>query len=869
MNSLTISVKLAPCFLSVFLLLSFIAFSQVKDEHLIDSIYYKGKAYYDSAYYAKALPFFMMVDSISKENNIINESSIRAILARSEISRTTFTHEGVEMAYDLQVKALNQSKKIQNEELTYDIYVRLADIHSLKGNTDSTKYFLDLAFDYYTKKDEGNLLARVYLIYMNYYYEVENLDSARIKLEEGIAHFRDVNKPILLARILVSYGGYFTNKVNQVEKSIAPLLEAKQIFDAVGDTLSRRYFYLAEDLAIAYASIEDYQQAYEHYKLAYTIRYEFTKKMNQELSRSLETKYQAREKEREVELLTIENKLTAQQKRNQLIMFIGIAGALLILSAFLFVLYRNRQKTNRKLMELDTAKSNFFANISHEFRTPLTLIKNPVEDQLAEPDLNDAGRNRMEMIDRNADRLLSLVEELLDLAKIDAGSMSLKVKEVAISTFMKTLTPSYEYAATKKGLQFKTFLPQELIQGWCDPDVLEKIISNLLGNAIKYTPQNGDIQFSLSSNKEEAVIVVKNTVNKGQIIDSKKVFERFYRSEEKIYGAGIGLALVKELVELHHGTIISEQENNHVSFEVRIPVHKQAYSKKEINSVEISDSNPRNKAAFIDSLYTTAAINESKIDKNEPLLLIVEDNEELAELIQAQFKEQYQVLVCKNGIEGIEVATKYIPDLIISDVMMPLKDGIELAETLKTDERTSHIPIILLTAKAEEKDKLQGVETGADDYITKPFNKKVLSARVQNLIEERAKLRRKYSQEVVLHPKEMAITSEDEKFLQKLQDIIDNHLTDSEFNAEAFSREVNMSRMQLHRKLKGLLGITATEFIRTERLKMAAHLLTQSKVSVSEVVYAVGFNEPSYFTKCFKEVYGVSPKAFTEENLQD
>ncbi len=260
-----------------------------------------------------------------------------------------------------------------------------------------------------------------------------------------------------------------------------------------------------------------------------------------------------------------------------------------------------------------------------------------------------------------------------------------------------------------------------------------------------------------------------------------------------------------------------------------------------------------------------AKTEDPELSGDDPVMLIVEDNSDVQKLIRGLFDDSYQVLEAENGEEGISKALQYVPDIIISDVMMPVKDGMELSKTLKMDERTSHIPIILLTAKAGDENELKGLETGADDYITKPFNNELLKVRVQKLVELRAQLRSRYSQEVILRPKDIAVSSTDEKFLERVQQLLDERLTDPSFSAELFSREIGMSRMQLHRKLKAL-GLTTTEFIRSQRLKLAAYLLETSDINMSEVGYSVGFNDPSYFAKCFKEAYGSTPTQYASVN---
>ncbi len=338
------------------------------------------------------------------------------------------------------------------------------------------------------------------------------------------------------------------------------------------------------------------------------------------------------------------------------------------------------------------------------------------------------------------------------------------------------------------------------------------------------------------------------------------LFNRFYQIDENEDGMGIGLALVKELVTLSHGTItVKNRRKNCITFIIRLPITKDQFQVNEI--IEKSESILINKTEAVDTSDEVYEI-ESIINENTPVLLIVDDHEDIRNFIKSSFNNSYQVLEAENGELGFKKAIEFIPDIIISDVVMRKLNGFQLTEKLKQDERTSHIPIVLLTAKVEDADRFLGLETGADDYIIKPFKIKELETRVKNLIHSRLKLRERYSQEIILRPKDIAITNFDEQFLEKIQGVLDLKLTESLFNIEEFSKSVGLSRMQLHRKLKALTGLSATEFIRSQRLKLATDLLKKSGANVSEIGYTVGFNDPSYFAKCFKEAYGCSPSDY-------
>jgi len=544
-------------------------------------------------------------------------------------------------------------------------------------------------------------------------------------------------------------------------------------------------------------------------------------------------------------------------------MFIGGAVLLLLALFGLWGLYRNKQRTNLRLRELDQAKSDFLANISHEFRTPLTLISAPVEDLLQKESLSTQEKTAFKMIQRNQHRLLNLVDQLLDLSKIDAGSMKLRIAPGNIAQFLSLLMEPFEYLAQQSNRTFTVEITKTEEDCWFDEDALEKIVSNLLSNAFKYTIAEGVIKFKARVVQDKLQLEVLNQATALSKTQSRKIFDKFYQLDSDQPGAGIGLALVRELVSLHGGSIeVNSQSADWVSFLVILPVHDYNFKADQLapSTVNSVDTIKPEKAE------ATSQLTESEDGEDSPILLVVEDNTEVLQLLVHTFEHQYQMLTAANGDEGVSQAVQHIPDLIISDVMMPLKDGVELTTTLKSDERPSHIPIILLTAKASEEHQLQGVQSGADDYITKPFSTKLLQAKVSSLINLRNELRNRYQQELVLRPKEIAITPLDEQFLTKVQVVLDQLLVDPSFTVEQFSRELALSRMQLHRKLKALTGLSASEFIRSQRLKMAAGLLKDSDQNISQIGYAVGFNDPSYFARCFKDEFQCTPSEFAEQH---
>jgi len=554
-----------------------------------------------------------------------------------------------------------------------------------------------------------------------------------------------------------------------------------------------------------------------------------------------------------------------------------------------------------QLKELDKMKSRFFANISHEFRTPLTLILGPLENlrsylQDAEPEKD------LDMIQRNARRLQNLINQLLSLSKLESGKMKLKIKEEDIVSLSKGYAQSFESLAKQKNIKLEFKSDWENIPAYLDKDKYEKILYNLISNAFKFTdagetisinvsalPNKGKVQ-PVTSNQQPATDFVTITVSDtGKGISGDKIphiFDRFYQADDtdRNYqeGTGIGLALTKELVDLHHGTISVESElNKGTKFKVELPVGKEHFQPEDFVSVDELEENEGDPLAIVKQVrfpevFTEPEDNNERIEEEifteedvKPLLLLVEDNEDMRYYIRSNISNEFRLTEAEDGEQAYAKAIEKVPDLIISDVMMPKMDGMELCRKLKTDERTSHIPVILLTAKASMEDRLEGLETGADDFLTKPFDQQELIVRVKNLILQRKKLQEKFKQNAkqlglaqVLNLPVSGLNSIDQKFLNKAFEIVSKHMEDEEFTAENFRNEIAMSKTQLHRKLTSLLGQSASVFIRSIKLKKAAELLKSKAGNVTEIALQFGFSNPSYFSKCFKDEFGVNPSDY-------
>jgi signal transduction histidine kinase/DNA-binding response OmpR family regulator/streptogramin lyase len=554
----------------------------------------------------------------------------------------------------------------------------------------------------------------------------------------------------------------------------------------------------------------------------------------------------------------------------------------------------------QKLQEIDSMKSRFFANISHEFRTPLTLILGPLNKMLSQTKSKEK-KQEFKLMQRNARRLQRLINQLLDLSKIEAGKMTLQARPENIVALLNRIVQSFESQAKLKGIELKFQSERDEIIVYLDRDKIENIFYNLLSNALKFTPDRGTVAVTLN--------IPPGPPSKGGIEKSPfegdrrkspwegfrgisgfiqisvtdtgigippnrldKIFDRFYQVDDSYTreheGSGIGLALTQELVELHHGKIEVQSElNKGTTFTVYLPTGKAHLKVEEIFSETPGEEykpeeEPSESEQPPEGSQPSGGLHKTSRRKAIPIVLIVEDNRDMRSYLKDCFANDFRIIETIDGEDGLKTAIDKIPDLIISDVMMPKMDGFQLCQQLKSDERTSHIPIILLTARAAIKDKIGGLGFGADDYIIKPFDTKELLVRVKNLIQQRSLLRKKFSQQISFVPDEIATTPVDVSFLQKAKDLIEGHIADEDFSVESLAKNIGMSRSQLHRKLRALTDHSTSEFIRTLRLQRAAYLLQQKQFTVTEVAFEVGFNNPSYFAACFRKQFGKLPSEY-------
>ena len=536
------------------------------------------------------------------------------------------------------------------------------------------------------------------------------------------------------------------------------------------------------------------------------------------------------------------------------------------------------KRLNDEVLELTHSRLVFFTNISHELRTPLTLIADPVEMLLEDTGIKGKSRELLKMVQRNALALQQLVSNILDFRKIQNGKMELKLYRFDIVKTLTMWVGDFQLTAERK--QIRLHLDVDDLKGShemiADQEKISRIVFNLLSNALKYTPAGGEIFVSLKDEGANLRLDVKDTGKGISQDEADKIFERFFQAKGAASGTGIGLALVKSFVELHHGEARVESELGKGSdFIVVIPREQEGDSQVIHNDVDIVDNSVNASASAGKSVVDESVLqyiddgdrSRGKVQQlvsentNRPTVLVIDDNTDIRQYERTLLQDEYIVLEAADGKEGLAVALKEVPDLVICDVMMPVMDGLDLTEQLKTNTATSHIPVIMLTAKTLEEHRVEGYEHGADSYITKPFHSKVLLARIENLLRQRQLLKNLYqgTKEAEKEISEAHLEDRDKQFLKQLQAIIQQNLSDSEFGVEDMGQQIGLSRVQLYRKVKAMTGSSVVDLLRKARLAKARRLLETRSMSVSEVAYEVGFSAPSYFTKCFKEEYGMLP----------
>ncbi len=854
--------------------------------------YYRKLHQYDKAiiYYEKALPYVKTMDNpkllaklygemglISRKRDCNRKAidyflkSIEICKAKQFLREKAIAENGIGNVYLVQ-REYKKALKYFKTSLIYGLKTNNKYHNEISyGNIGETLISLNQpdSADYYIRKSLNLAKNRNAIVAEGICYQLlGQLYTSQLQYKKALKYFKAAlvlqqkkKDKRYLSSTLIDYAEacVHNNQLDEAKKNLlAGLAIAKEIHSI--NYLIKGYQILYK----VYYSTQNYKAAFE----AMLKNKQYTDTLyNAETAkavRDLEFKYQTKEKNHKIKLLNTQKQLAENDSKVQRILFVFISLSLVGLLLLLYYRYNNRKKITKELQEVNMMKSQFFSNVSHEFRTPLTLIKGPVENIIEKSD-SPYVKNELEMVIRNSNRLLMLVDQLLDLSKIDAGRFSILAQQSDFSTHLKGIANSFNYIATQKNITYKKNINASG-NVWFDVNIIEIIINNLLSNAFKYVHENGTVAFDTRVNKNSYEITISNSDCDLSYRELNFVFDRFYRAQSGaggVEGTGVGLALVKELCALYKAEIkVKRDTENFIYFSLDIPTNFEHFSKDQIALVPIDINEEKKK----ETPSETNNINTEDIpDDNVPILLVVEDNSDMREYIYACFCKKYKILMAKDGKEGLEMAFNHIPDLIISDVMMPRLDGIGLCKAIKEDAKTNHIPLVLLTAKVGDESALKGLEVGADDYVAKPFNVKTLSAKISNLIATQTAMREKMQSEIVHTPIHTAIKSKSDEFTQRLQSVVEEHIYDSGFNTEIFAQKMMMSRTQLHRKLKAVTGLSTSAFIRVERVKKAAEILAQQDVNIADVCYAMGFNTASYFTKCFKEVMNVTPTEYMNQ----
>lgn len=824
-----------------------------------------------------------------------DKSTEYALMAIREYERC-HDLKGISFCYSIMgsnySQANNLEKALYYHNLALELNTRIKNISGISRNLNSIGYINELrkeygtALDYYKQaldlrlkegsKDEVTLsyanVGSIYLYIGDYSLSLEYLFRA---LPLAI----EINNKNYIALVYQNIGEVYY-KTGKYKDGELYLKKSLQTANEIGDKKRR------EGVYEAFHSLEhargNHQAAYHYLKLLQGLRDTlYTQDRSRQMA-SMEALYETEKKEQTIRLLE-------QEKRIQTMWRNILIAAIVMALMFIVVIYRLQrsrtqkanellriqQSLNDKLTEIDLMKSRFFANISHEFRTPLTLILAPIEEKLSGHSVDSSEKESLLLIRRNANRLLDLVNQLLDLSKLEAGKMFLSVKKGDLNEFLQVVAGAFDSIAGNRRITFVKDIHLDQKAYWFDADVLEKILNNLLSNAFKFTPSGGLVTLLVQTDTTSQVKGTRITIqvtDTGRGISTEhqsKIFSPFYQAghaaEDGQPGTGLGLALIKELIKLYGGTVgLTSQENQGTSVKIQIPCEKESFNADELKH-EADTERINTHTVSVDMETDTLSAQDAEQEEEsegKDIVLVVEDNPELRQFIVSVLKTDFTLITATDGQQGLEQALQHVPSLVLSDLMMPVVDGMELTSRLRSDERTSHIPVILLTAKNEHESKLQGLTKGADDYLTKPFSTEELRIRIHNLIEQRKLLAAKYRERITVLPTPSHELSLDEKFLMKVRASVEGNMGDISFDVEKLAEEISLSRAPLTRKLKALTGLTPNEFIKDLRLKKAACLIRSKSDTITQICYSVGFRDQSYFTKCFKKQFGVSPSEY-------
>ena len=892
---------------------------------LVKSSYFLGKSYNKSGKSEEAIKLFDQTIAYSKQ--IKNDTfQIKSYKSKG------FSLNSMGKVIDAQqalLQGLTLANQIDDKAFISELNFALGELHRKQHDVAKAIEYYDNARAIHTAAKEEFDRCRIdYSKAIT--YKISNVDSLSrkgMKILEDILASDCFNKNKAsrgLAITHTSLGSIYAyhDQFELAEKHILKGLEIKEVLD---DSASMAYSYnelatlykdqkkykksvkygeyalqftrgrhnvmvmqdILKRLSQAHEGLGNYKKSLEYLSGALELKDSINNLQNSEALAEMETKYESNQKEEQIIQQNL--KIALQQNQFDRLLLIGLFLLSVIGGLSLWYYFRLQNKTldAKKSQELEQLKSQFLANISHEFRTPLSLILGPLKKTLDPytntdnpkqstlPEAISVPSSDLQLIVRNAARLQQLIGQLLDLSQLEIHQSQLNLRPLDLSLSGKNIISFFQPQAKNRQIQLSYETSEEKILGLFDEEKINVILVNLLSNAFKFTADGGQVKVSLQKEEDQIKIKVSDNGEGISPQNKNKVFQRFYQVDNSTTraheGSGIGLALTKELVDIHKGKIeLESQLGKGSTFTIVLPYQKSNGQAQEKQKEELIS---RRDLLLEEDIHANALFvptKEELLQKqlNANKILIIEDNEDMRKFLVGYLREEFEVLEAVNGTTGFQLAKEELPDLILSDVMMPGtgNDGFTLCKSIKEETLTSHIPVVLLTAKSAEKDILKGLEYSADDYITKPFEPQILKSRIHNLIVQRRKLRILFADSLQIVPKEMAISSQDELFIQNLMEIIDTNLSNENFGVNELGRAINMDRTQLYRKVKALSGETPSNFIKNIRLQKARYFLEQKAGNVSQVAQMVGYRNPDYFSQSFKKEFGETPKSVLQKS---
>jgi len=880
--------------------------------------YHKGAG---SAYYKRAVLYYYTAEYKKAEEDLQQSLNYRLLVNDEKGIADVYLMQGIildayyqhDKAIEIFYKAIDKYEKIKDIDGLSSAYGNIAISYNIINDYNNALKYQRKSLELAYKINDYESVAISYFDIATSYDKMNALEKALLYLDSAEYYYNKTNKNQGLATILNSKGlvlkklKRYDEAFNCYNKAIAINIQlnhktgSSQTYLNLGELYlikkdfenAEKYLLLAKELS---EQIDNYEVLPTVYKLLSTLYknqnkfsealkyYEEYVELNDSSSINetkkrmlmLQAYYNDKQKENEITILNQKNKIKDLQIRRQNFIII-LSIILLALFALTIYLWYSRykeksrlnailaeqnnqiqlqkaeiEKQNIQLADLNAYKSRFYANISHELRTPLTLIVSPLEQLITScNEINQ--KETLLLMHRNTLRLQNLINQMLELAKIERNEIMLQLDKIDIKNFIKGIVNNFSYEASNKNISLILSDKIESFDIYSDIEKLETIIINLISNSLKNTSHGGFIGINIKKSENNFEISVIDNGKGIQSEDLPHIFKRFYKVDETSPGQGIGLSIVKEFVNILRGEInVSSTPYEQTCFTVKFPINPYP------EIITIFSAENKNLLSADENILVEDAIPVNEKDK--PLVLVVEDNDDMLAYLNKQLQSYFRIINAHNGSEALEIAIDKYPDCIVADIMMPVLDGLEMVKALKNNILISHIPVILLTAKTSEKSIIQGLETDADDYITKPFKINILIARIKNLIRNRMKLREIFlNGKKDFHVKEISVTSIDEKFLARAIEVVEENMISSEFDVTTMCRELAISRSNLHRKLVAITGMTTTEFIKTIRLRHAAKLIEQNAGSISEIAYKVGFDNLSYFTRCFKDYFKVTP----------